>query len=102
MFYFILECSISNSFVLLKNFAPRSDFRSWQQYKHFRLQLAENLISTYNNRKRYSLPTDIFSTALDLSTTPTKRRSFGNVHHFPMKGAKKKMLSLLVQSKPKT
>ena len=88
IFYFLLETCISNTYVLHKNFTP-SGQKKWNGYKYFRIELAENLIASYHNRKRYSLPTEIYTTALDFSTTPTKRRKFGDVPHYPVRGQKK-------------
>jgi hypothetical protein len=88
IFHFLLECAISNSFILMKNYSQHV----LGSFLNFRQELAEQLIQDYCNRKRYSLLTEVFSTALDASTTPTKRRRCSDVQavqHFPVRGPSK-------------
>ncbi len=77
IFYFLFEICACNSFILLKRFGARSDYKSRTGYKQFQLELANLLIGNYNSRKRYLLP-----------TIPSRKRS--TPKHFPTKGKKGK------------
>ncbi len=67
IFYFLLETSIDNSFVLQKTYS-KTPFKALKPY---RLALAERLI---RDRQRYGLPQDVQDMALMKSLPPRKRK----------------------------
>ena len=53
IFWFLLDVSISNTYILFKNYVVRSDSPATARcLKEFRLQLAKDLIADYSSRKR--------------------------------------------------
>ena len=55
IFWFLFDVAVTNSFIL-SLFAPTTIPLSHQHLKTFRLQLAEQLVGTYNSRKRLGRP----------------------------------------------
>ena len=93
IFWFMVECCASNTFVLLKHYQPTSGSTLRQlTYKSFRLQLAQGLIGNYNSRQRYALPTAVRAKAISGSGVQRfhARVPAPSQHqlHFPVKGTK--------------
>ena len=86
IFKFILDTIISNSYILYKNYSATTSHKL--DFKTFRLQLAQELIGSYNSRQRYRLPAPLYDTTMRKSITPTKRRRSGSETagaHYPVK-----------------
>ena len=52
IFWFLLDVTISNSYILFKNYADKDSPATLRCLKEFRLQLAKELIADYSSRKR--------------------------------------------------
>jgi hypothetical protein len=84
------QCQIS---FILRVLTPQSS-KVDPQYKSYRLYVAEELISEYNSRKRYTIPNEIHEIAKTAS--PSKKRrveipsSPSPSQHFPVKGRKQR------------
>ena len=96
IFWFLFDCCTVNAFILRKHFKPRTDNSLRQDFKTFRVRLAQGLIGGYNCRQKYSLPVAVHDVALHKSIPPVKRRRLDDSNspptdldgHFPIKGAK--------------
>lgn len=91
IFWFLFDCCVVNTFVLMKNFRLASDNTPNDGLKAFRMRLADRLIGGYNSRQRYTLPPAIHEVSINKSTPPpiaTKHhRQDSTVEaHFPIKG----------------
>ena len=91
IFWFLFDCSIVNSFTLVKHYSPITDSSRHTVIKTFRQKLAMQLIGEYNSRQRYSLPAPIQAACHDSTVPPAKRQRTGAVGsegHYPFKGPK--------------
>ena len=86
IFYFLLDVSITNAFILYKNFQSLSTFNS---IKKFRLQLARELIGEYTSHRRAGpgggvirpLPLQHFPLKIDKEPSePERRRAHCSQH----------------------
>ena len=93
IFWFLLECSVVNSFTLVKHYSPITDSFRQVVIKNFRQKLALQLIGEYNSRQRYSLPASVQVACHSCTPPPTKQRRTdpvpsGGEGHYPLKGSK--------------
>ena len=75
IFWFLFDVAITNSF-LLSQFSPTTKSKSSQSYKQYRLDLAHQLIGSYNNRKRIGRP-------VTKEIVPSQRPPTITTAHFP-------------------
>lgn len=90
IFWFVVDCCISNAFILMKEHQPAALPGDRKAFKSFRLQLAQGLIGAYNSRKRYSLPVAVHEVATRRSSAPAARRGeeAAQYSHLPFRGTK--------------
>ena len=96
IFLLLFDCCKVNTFILQKNFKPRANSSLRQDFKSYRVRLAQGLIGGYNCRQRYSLPVVVHDVALHKSIPSVKRRRLDELNappsdldgHFPIKGAR--------------
>ena len=96
IFWFLFDCCTVNAYILQRYFKPTSNSGLRNDFKSFRIRLAQGLIGGYNCRQRYSLPAPVYDVALHRSIPPTKRRRLNDCNttptildgHFPIKGAR--------------
>ena len=96
IFWFLFDCCIVNVFIQQKHFKPRTNSSLRQDFKSFRVCLAQGLIGDYYCRQKYSLPVPIHDVTLHNSIPLVKRRRLDDSDapptdldgHFPIKGAK--------------
>lgn len=93
IFWFLFDCCIVNTFVLMRNFLPTADSTGSETLKAFRIRLAERLIGGYNSRQRYALPPAIREVCINTSMPPPLKRqredsscASPSATHFPIKG----------------